>query len=337
MSLTVSTISNAPAVSPDWLNSLIDPTRGQFVVRDGILRAEAVLSRQQESTQRSFASLWKDRSRFTSEASLAAMRNWYRENYGEVENAAWWNDYGAQPLVLEAGCGAGISGTQTFGSRISKVRYLAVDISSAVEHAAERFALAGFPAAFMQADLMQLPLHPRSVDVIYSQGVLHHTDSTREAIHRLAKLLRAGGRFLFYIYRTKGPAREFTDDLIRARLKGMAPDEQWNAMRALTRLGIALAESRSTVDIPQDVGLLQIPAGPIDVQRLFYWHVAKAYYRADFTLDEMTHINLDWYAPENCHRQSPEQVRAWCEEASLEIEREHLQEAGISIIARRRH
>lgn len=329
--------NGSDVIQPDWLAGVINnATRSGagFVMRDGILRAEALLSQSQANTQRSFASLWEDRGRFTSEASLAVLRDWYRENYGDVANAPWWEDYGERPLVLEAGCGAGISGSQTFGKRISKVRYLAVDISSAVEHAAERFASAGLTAAFMQADLMQLPLLPRSVDVIYSQGVLHHTDSTREALLRLAKLLKPGGRFLFYVYRKKGPVREYTDDLIRERLKTMEVEEQWKEMRALTRLGIALGEVAEEIAIPEDISLLEIPVGRFDVQRLFYWHVAKAFYRSDFTLDEMTHINFDWYAPENCHRQTLDQVRAWCSEASLEIEREHLQESGISVVAR---
>jgi hypothetical protein len=90
------------------------------------------------------------------------------------------------------------------------------------------------------------------------------------------------------------------------------------------------------VDIPEDIELLGISAGPIDIQRFFYWHVLKAYYRADATLEEMHHINYDWYAPANAHRQSPNEVRDWCEQAELEIEREQLQESGITIVARKR-
>jgi hypothetical protein len=49
----------------------------------------------------------------------------------------------------------------------------------------------------------------------------------------------------------------------------------------------------------------------------------------------MNHVNLDWYAPLNAHRQTPEEVQAWCAAAGLVIEREHLQESGISIVARK--
>ena len=80
--------------------------------------------------------------------------------------------------------------------------------------------------------------------------------------------------------------------------------------------------------MPEDVELIGIPAGPIDLQRLFYWHVVKAFYRPGATFDEMHHINYDWFAPVNAHRQSPEEVRAWCDEADLEVERENVQEPG---------
>ena len=183
--------------------------------------------------------------------------------------------------------------------------------------------------------MTRTPLAPESVDVIFSEGVLHHTDSTRGALLSLAPLLKPGGRFMFYVYRRKGPIREFTDDYIRAKLQDMAPQEAWDALTPLTRLGQMLGELDIEVDVPEDIALLDIPAGPINLQRLFYWHVVKAYYRPG-EFDEMHHINYDWFAPVNAHRQSPEEVRAWCDEAGLEIERENVQEAGITIVARKR-
>jgi arsenite methyltransferase len=64
--------------------------------------------------------------------------------------------------------------------------------------------------------------------------------------------------------------------------------------------------------------------------------VAKAFHHPDLSFDELNHINYDWYAPANAHRQTPDEVREWCSEAGLEIERERIEEAGITVIARRR-
>ena len=149
------------------------------------------------------------------------------------------------------------------------------------------------------------------------------------------RLLKPGGRFLFYVYARKGPLREFTDDYIRDKLQSMSPQQAWEAMEPLTRLGIALGELNSEIDIPEPIELLGIPAGRIDVQRLFYWHVAKMFYHPSLDFEAMNHINYDWYAPANAARQSPEEVRAWCAEAGLTIEREVIEPAGITVIAKK--
>lgn len=333
---------------PAWLGPVLGPDlppegearpaawgTGRLVRLNGILRHDTRPSEAQAQTRGMFEYIWSGEERFRSDASRRLLSDWYRTNYGEVAEAPWWTDHGPEPLVVEAGCGAGLSGVGILGDRIRRVRYLGVDISPAVEAAAALFAEKGLPGAFLQADLTDLPLPDASVDVIVSQGVLHHTDSTRGAIRALVRKLKPGGRFLFYVYRRKGPIREFTDDHIRDRLQDMPPAQAWEAMMPLTRLGKLLGDLAVEVDIPEPIDLLGIPAGRIDLQRLFYWHVFKAFHHPELSLDELNHINLDWYGPRNAHRQSTEDVRAWCAEEGLAIEREHVQDAGISVIARR--
>jgi arsenite methyltransferase len=306
-----------------------------FAMRDGILRDTRLASEAQEQTSRAFGYKWNQRESFEQEALQAKTAAWLRERYGDLAHAPWWDDYAELPVLLDAGCGAGFSAIALLEEVLPRVRYLGADISAAINVAAQRLGRPDLRAAFLQSDLMELPLPKGSVDVIFSEGVLHHTDSTRGALSELARLLRPGGRFLFYVYRRTGPVREFTDDHVRARLQELEPEEAWRAMQPLTKLGIALGELGVEIEVPQDVELLGIPAGRHDIQRLFYWHVAKAYYDPNLTLEAMNHINFDWYAPRNAHRQSVEEVRSWCAEADLEIEREDVQESGITVIARR--
>jgi len=311
--------------------------RGKRYRVDGqVLRAEAVFSDEQTQTAEAFGYKWHQIDSFESENALWRTREWLLERYGDVAVAEWWDEYGDDPVLLDAGCGAAVSSLALFGSRLHSVRFVAADISRAVDVAARRCAARGVGAAFVQDDVTALPLQPGSVDVIFSEGVLHHTDSTHNALDRLAELLSPGGRFMFYVYRKKGPVREFTDDYIRGLLQDMAPEQAWKAVEPLTKLGVALGELGAEVEVPEDIELLEIPAGRYDVQRLFYWHVAKAFHHPDLSFDELNHINYDWYAPANAHRQTAEEVRSWCEEANLEIERERVEEAGITVIARRR-
>jgi arsenite methyltransferase len=346
MSLNSSDASET-ALPPAWLADVLGaalPDEGAtvelqgrpFVLSGGVLRARELVSAAQAQTSEAFGFKWQRRDTFESPVSRSRMREWLHERYGNVTQERWWAEHGDSPLVVDAGCGAAFSAVELLGDALHAIRYLGADISDAVDVAARRFRELGLPGAFVQADLLQLPLAPGSVDVLLSEGVLHHTDSTRDALLALAALLRPGGRFLLYVYRRKGPIREFTDDLIRERLQELTPEEAWEALLPLTKLGRALGELDVEVDVPEDVELLGIPAGRISVQRLFYWHVFKAFHHPEMTLDELHHINYDWYAPRNAHRQSLEEVRSWCAEAGLDVERERAEPAGITIIARKR-
>lgn len=300
----------------------------------GIPRAEALVSDAQSQTRDAFGFKWAKRDTFEGGVT-GYMKSWLAEKYGAGGAATWLEGLPPSPLVLDAGCGAAMSGLAFFEPVLNRIRYLGADVSTAVDVAARRFAERGREAAFVQADLMRLPLAPESVDVVFSEGVLHHTDDTRAALAAVVRLLKRGGRILFYVYRRKGPVREFTDDYVREKLQAMTPEEGWAAMEPLTRLGVALGELRVDLDVPEDIELLGIPAGKIDLQRFFYWHVCKAFYRPDMTFDEMNHINYDWFAPRNAHRQSPEEVRRWCAELGLAVEHETVEAAGITIVARK--
>lgn len=304
-------------------------------VRDGIVRAAGSASSAQEQTATAFGYKWKRRDTFDSTASLDRARSWLLERYGDVEHAPWWRDLGSSPLLVDVGCGAGMSALELFGSRLESVRYLGVDISEAVDVAGERFRERGLVPGLLQADFTELPLDDGVAGVVFAEGVLHHTDSTERALHSVARLVGPGGRLLFYVYAKKGPVREFTDDYVREALQRMTPDEAWEAMVPLTRLGAALGDLDIEIDIDEPIDLLGIPAGRINLQRLVYWHVVKAFHHPELTIDEMNHINFDWFAPRNAHRQSPDDVRGWCRDAGLAIEREIVEPAGITIVARR--
>ena len=138
---------------------------------------------------------------------------------------------------------------------------------------------------------------------------------------------------MFYVYRKKGPIREFTDDHIREQLQSLSPEEGWKAMEPLSKLGRLLGELDIEVEVEEAIDLLEIPAGKINLQRLFYWHFCKAFYRPEMSLDEMNHINYDWYAPKNAHRQTQEEVESWCGDLGLKVKHLFTEEAGITVVA----
>ena len=142
---------------------------------------------------------------------------------------------------------------------------------------------------------------------------------------------------LFYVYARKADVREYTDDLIRERLSGMTNEQAWEALRPLTRLGKALGDLGVEVEVPEDIPLLGIKAGRMDLQRFVYWNIVKLFYDPSWSIEEMLHVNFDWFRPLFCQRQTPDEVERWCAEAGLGIERMNVQEAGITVCAVKKH
>ncbi len=330
---------------PSWFSSILGgplpddggciQANGVTLVRsNGVFRAEELASEAQRQTRETFGFKWQKRE--TYEGTLAATaHSWLLQRYGDVAHAEWLSEYGERPLLLDAGCGAAFSALELWGDALPRLRYVGADISEAVDVARARFAERGLEGAFIQSDLQRLPLAPESIDLIFSEGVLHHCDDTRTALTSVVSYLRPGGRILFYVYKTKGPIREFTDDYIRERLRDVPPEQAWDLLMSLSKLGQALGKLNVEIDVPEDVALLGIPKGRIDLQRFVYWHVFKAFHHPDMNLDELNHVNYDWYTPQNAHRQTPDQVRQWSNALGLVIEREVVEDAGITIIARK--
>jgi SAM-dependent methyltransferase len=291
-------------------------------------------SEAQRQTIKAFSYKWSKRNTYESEKVKTNTRKWLFERYcnNNPNRLAEWLS-GECKIILDAGCGSGFSALLFFGEHLKHHDYLGIDASNAVDIAIIRFREAGYPGDFLKTSLLEVPIPDNSIDMIFSEGVLHHTDSTEVSIKSLSQKLKKDGRFLFYVYRKKAVVREFTDDYIRDQLKNITDEEAWKALEPLTKLGIALGELNIELDVPEDVPFLGIRKGKIDIQRFFYWNICKMYYRPDYSLDEMNHINFDWFRPLNYHRHTPEEIKQWCSEADLKIEHINIQEAGITVVA----
>jgi arsenite methyltransferase len=288
----------------------------------------------QQQTGDAFGYKWAQRDTYESPAFQKVVRDWLIARYcgGDLAVLDRWLA-GGRKMILDAGCGAGNPALLLFGEHLRHHDYLGVDISSAVDVARERFAAAGLPGEFLRADLNALPIPDESVDIAFSEGVLHHTNDTFAALTALTKKVKRGGRVMFYVYAKKADIREFTDDHVRHALADMTDEQAWEALLPLTRLGAALGKLGVEIDVPDDIPYLGIRKGRQDLQRFFYWNVMKLYYRPEFSEAECNHVNFDWFRPLNCHRHTVEEVRGWCESLNLSIEHLDVQEAGITVVA----
>lgn len=306
-----------------------------YTKQKGILRQKSILSNSQYQTEKSFGFKWAKRDTYESQSVKAAISNWLIERYLDGEENLSGRYCFENAKMLDAGCGSGVSSLLLFGKTLEKVRYLGVDISDAVDIARDRFNEMNIGAEFIQADITNLPFNSSEFDMIFSEGVLHHTDSTEKSLKYLVTLLKPNGFFLFYVYRKKAPIREYSDDYIREQLSYLDNKDAWEALIPISMLGRELGKLNTTIRISEDIPILGIPSGTYDLQRFFYWFFMKAYYRPDFSLEEMNHINFDWYRPMNCHRHTENEIEKWCFEANMKIIRMKIEEAGITVIAQK--
>ena len=179
--------------------------------------------------------------------------SWILERYGFDSPDEMSDYFSRHGRILDAGCGAGLATSTRFapGWRRSGNEFVGVDISSAIETARER--LDGIEGtSFVQADILALPFRPATFDLVFSEGVLHHTPSTRRAFEALVRLLRPGGED-HDLRLSPQHQPEYVDDYIRVRIADLPPEEAWDLLRPLTRLGQALAELDTVVEVPEDV------------------------------------------------------------------------------------
>jgi hypothetical protein len=102
----------------------------------------------------------------------------------------------------------------------------------------------------------------------------------------------------------------------------------------LTKLGKVIGDLNIEIAIGEDIPLLDIPKGTYNLQRFLYWFFIKMYYDKTLSLEEMNHVNFDWYRPLICHRFEPEQVEAWLHELKLQKLRFVAEESGITVVAK---
>jgi arsenite methyltransferase len=313
--------------------TLRSPEGRSYAITNGIPRFVLTEDSAQRQTERSFGFKWQQRNIYDSPGVHAFTQEWLVQRYGFQSVDEMRDSFGSRQRILDAGCGSGFSTSLWMNPSWEGIAaWIGVDISTAIDVAKERL---GFIEGthFIQADIMQLPFPEQVFDTIFSEGVLHHTPSTELALKSLVPLLEQGGEMMFYVYRKKGPIREFTDDYIRGVVSRLDPGEAWDMLRPLTRLGQALAELHAEVEVPEDIPYLGIKAGRCDVQRLIYWHFAKLFWNEAFSFELNNHVNFDWYHPRYAHRHIEEEIRRWCNEAGLSVIHFDVQESGFTVRA----
>jgi SAM-dependent methyltransferase len=100
--------------------------------------------------------------------------------------------------LLEVGCGMG---TDLLQFARGGARCTGIDLTPrSIEITRHRFKLYGADGDFMISDGERLPFRSECFDVVYSNGVLHHTPDTAGSIREVHRVLRPGGVAKIMLY-----------------------------------------------------------------------------------------------------------------------------------------
>src|SRR5207237_1011874 len=127
----------------------------------------------------------------------AVERHRYHEYAPWMPEVMGFNDF-AGARLLEVGCGMGTDLLQ-FARGGAKVT--GVDLTPrSIEISRQHLAVYGEAGDFAVTDGENLPFADESFDVVYSNGVLHHTPDTARAIREIHRVLRANGQARVMLY-----------------------------------------------------------------------------------------------------------------------------------------
>jgi SAM-dependent methyltransferase/uncharacterized protein YbaR (Trm112 family) len=257
------------------------------------------------------------------------MRNWMLRKYGWDSEPKFEKALSNRRMILDAGTGLGREVINLAKAARQSI-VVGIEFSDCATSAMRNVSSLS-NAYIIQGDLLRSPFKEESFDFILSEGVLHHTPNTEEAFRKCCRLLKIGGEFAFYIYRKRGPVREFTNDYLRNIMQKMSSKESWEIAERITRFGKALSDIKAKVRIPEDIPELGITAGETDIHRFIYWNFLKCFWNDGLPFEENAIINFDWFVPEHAHRHSENEIRSWCLKKGIEIVWFNAEESGYSV------
>lgn len=215
-------------------------------------------------------------------------------------------------LVLDAGCGMG---------RYSRVALslgatvVALDLSESLIRLAE--AAPSTPRLHVvQGDLLKPPLKPGIFDIVYSQGVLHHTPDTREAFRRVAELVKPGGCLSVWVYGKAGRFADFKTNPLRDDRSWVGGHRRlaWLVVGARHAVSDALRVMTTRLPIRATYALshLLAAAGAVPVLKYLTFSV-----HPDFKVRAIE--NFDWLSPPFQFHHTKEELLSWFTEAGFEV------------------
>ena len=308
---------------------LICSKNHKFAIRRGIPRFVTDKETDFIKTEAAFSSKWRIYNKLYQDKKwYDTQKKWFLDRFGWKTISKFNKFLKTRHIILDAGTGIGNSAKLFSNNPTAQV--FAIDASESIDFAYKKYHETS-NIHFLQADLRNLPFRNQTFDFICSDQVLHHTKNTETSFKYLTKFLKRDGIISIYVYKKKGPIREFADDFIREQTTKMSEKECKEFSKNMAILGKNLSHLNKKIKVPHDIPVLKIKSGTYDVQRFFYWNFLKCFWADDGNFQRSVGVNFDWYFPKYAYRHTPKEIRDWCKDTKIRIIHFNEIESGISI------
>jgi len=142
-----------------------------------------------------FSDIWLD---MTDDIYFDQSYEFTKERF--LKNGIDPNDFFNKKIVLDAGCGGGKFSTAIAKFGASKV--IGLDIGKEGLEFAKMQAKKvdyGKKLEFKYGSLLDIPLSDHSVDIVWSNGVIHHTLDYEKCLHEFSRVIKRGGHLFLYV------------------------------------------------------------------------------------------------------------------------------------------
>ncbi len=312
---------------------LICSKNHKFPIFNGVPRLVVDKEKNFKKTETAFSSKWKNFSKsYHNKRWYDKQQKWFLDRFGWNSVPKFLKFLNKCEYILDAGTGVGNSAHWFSANKNALV--FAIDASESVIFANKKYGKIS-NIHFLQADIRQLPFKKNFFSFICSDQVLHHTKNTKTSFINLTKHLKKNGLISIYIYKKKGPIREFSDDFIREIMVNKSEKDCLKFSKSMAILGRSLSKLNKKITIPKNIPILKIKSGTYDLQRFIYWNFLKCWWSDDVPFEQSIATNFDWYYPKYAYRHTPDEVKNWFKEQKLKISHFNEIESGISITGKK--
>ncbi|QQS47115.1 MAG: class I SAM-dependent methyltransferase [Acidobacteriota bacterium] len=177
--------------------------------------------------------------------------------------------------VLDAGCGGGrytAAWKQLGAGAVTGVDISSIGVASA-EHRVREAELSGI--SFKQGSVIELPFPDHSFDIVFSNGVLHHTVDWQAGIREMVRVLKPGGLGWLYLIESPGGVFWATIEVLRDLMQGADREYARLSLKLLgipdNRIFYMLDHVLVPINIrltPSEIETVLAASGAVEIRRL---------------------------------------------------------------------